>query len=100
MNVEQFISTLPLIFVGLAAGVSLVSFCYNYPVTLKQLSILWVLNFCIDLTGHITRHFKIENHWVYNIYFWILYLSLAYLYAHKIENSYVRGAIRVFYAAF
>jgi len=100
MNVEQFISWFPLFVVGLAAAISLRSFRYHYPVALKQLSLLWVLIFFIDLAGHIIKAYQVNNHWLYNIYYWLQYLSLPYLYYQQIQNQYIRNIIRVFYIAF
>lgn len=100
MNTEQLISTLPIIIVGLAAAISLISFRNHYPLTMKQLSLLWVLNFIADLSGHITKYAGMKNHWIYNIYFWILYLVLAYLYDKQIENKYIHHSIRWFYIVF
>ena len=100
MTSKDFISWFPLVFVGLAAATSLVSFRNNYPDALKKLSVLWVINFCVDLAGHITKHYHIKNQWMYNIYFWIMYLALAWLYDGQINNKYVRFSIRVFYVLF
>jgi len=100
MTSKEFYSTLPLLFVGLAAATSLVSFRYNYPEGLKKLSLFWVFNFFVDLTGHITSHLGIKNHWLYNIYFWIMYLTLAYLYDQQIKNRSVHLSIKWFYIAF
>jgi hypothetical protein len=100
MTGKDFISWFPLVFVGLAAATSLVSFRNNYPDALKKLSVLWVINFCVDLAGHITKHYHIKNQWLYNIYFWIMYLALAYLYDRQINNKYVHFSIRGFYVLF
>jgi len=100
MTGKDFISWFPLVFVGLAAATSLVSFRNNYPDALKKLSVLWVINFCVDLAGHITKHYHIKNQWMYNIYFWIMYLALAWLYDGQINNKYVHFSIRVFYVLF
>lgn len=100
MNIQALISTLPLLVVGLAAATSLVSFRYDYPLALKKLSAFWVFNFCVDLAGHITKHFGIRNHWLYNIYFWLMYLVLAYLYGQQIRSRPIRNSIRVFYFLF
>jgi len=100
MDAKQLISTLPLFVVGLAAAVSLISFRYDYPAPFKKLSVLWVFNFCVDLTGHIYKHLGLKNHWLYNIYFWMLYLSLAYLYYYQIQGRYIRGSIRWFLMLF
>jgi hypothetical protein len=97
MGTSQFILELPLIIVGLTALVSLISFRNNYPLALKKLSALWVFNFCVDLAGHITRYYHINNHWLYNMYFWIMYLVLAHLYDEQISNTYVHRCIRWFY---
>ena len=86
--------------VGLAAAVSLVSFRYPYPAALRILSVFWVFNFMVDLAGHITKYFNIRNHWIYNIYFWIMYLTLAWLYRQQIHNSYVRRSIGWFFIIF
>jgi len=100
MDNSQFISTLPLLFVAAAAGTSLISFRDNYPVAFKKLSVFWVFNFCVDLAGHITKYYNIGNHWLYNIYFWIMYITLAYLYNQQVQNNYVQKSIRGFYIIF
>ena len=97
MTSRDFYSTLPLFFVGLAAVTSLVSFRDNYPDGLKKLSLFWVFNFCVDLCGHITKFYGLKNHWLYNIYFWLMYLVLAHLYDGQVKHKYVHLAIRVFY---
>lgn len=86
--------------VGFAAATSLVSFRYHYPEPLRMMSLLWVLNFFVDFAGHITRYFDIKNHWLYNIFFWIQYLSLAFLYYKQIQSGPIHMVIRVFFAAF
>jgi len=100
MNARQLISILPTFVVGIAAVVSLVSFVYYYPAPLKKLSLLWVLNFCVDIAGLVTLNMGLKNHWLYNIYFWIMYLVLAYLYGTQIQNKKVRQSIRWFYVLF
>ena len=100
MDVRPLISSLPTLVVGIAAGVSLVSFVYHYPAPLKKLSLLWVLNFCVDIAGLITKNMGIKNHWLYNIYFWIMYLVLAYLYGTQIQSRKVQQSIRWFYGLF
>jgi hypothetical protein len=100
MDTKQFIVLLPLLVVGIAALVSLISFYYHYPDALRKLSVLWMVNFLVDLAGHITRHFNLHNHWLYNIYFWAMYLTLAYLYGTQIRSRFVHNCIRVFYMAF
>lgn len=100
MNTKLLISTLPLLMVGCAAATSLISFRYDYPTALRKLSVFWVFNFCIDLCGHITKYFGVRNHWLYNIYFWLMYLTLAYLYDGQVKNRYVHTGIRLFYIAF
>jgi len=100
MNAKLLISTLPLLVVGCAAAVSLVSFRRHYPAALRKLSVFWVFNFCVDLCGHITKYYGLKNHWLYNIYFWLMYLVLAYLYDRQVKNKYVHLAIRAFYIVF
>lgn len=100
MNVKLLISTIPLLVVGCAAAISLISFRYNYPLALKKLSLFWVFNFCIDLSGHIMKYAGVKNHWLYNIYFWLMYLTLAYLYDRQVKNKYVHRGIRLFYIIF
>ena len=100
MDGRQIITSLPTFVVGIAAGVSLVSFVYHYPAPLKKLSLLWALNFCVDIAGLITKNMGLKNHWLYNIYFWIMYLVLAYLYGTQIRNKRVRQSIRWFYGLF
>lgn len=100
MTSRDFYSTVPLFFVGLAAVTSLISFRDKYPDGLKKLSLFWVFNFCVDLAGHVTKHMGIKNHWLYNIYFWIMYLTLAYLYDQQIKNKYVHHSIRWFLMLF
>lgn len=96
MTVKELISTFPLVVVALAAVTSLISFRNNYPDTLKKLSVLWVINFLFDLAGHIVKHYRMQNHWIYNILFWIMFMSLAYIYYPQIHNKHVRTCIRWF----
>lgn len=100
MDTKQIILLLPLLIVGIAAAISLDSFRYRYQKPFKVLSLLWVVNFLVDLAGHIAAHLKISNHFLYNIYFWILYLTLPWIYSTQIQNKYVRSSIRVFYIVF
>jgi uncharacterized membrane protein YidH (DUF202 family) len=100
MQFDQFISWFPLVFVGAAALTSLISFSHQYPNSLKGFSLLWIFNFCVDLTGHILKHLHIRNHWLYNIYDWIFFICLANLYYRQIKNSYIRALIRGFNLAF
>lgn len=97
---EKSISTLPIIIVGLAACISVISFRNHYPVLLKKMAILWMINFCMDMAGHITRYYKMYNNWIYNIWYWIFFLCLAYLYSQKIKSKFVNTIIRYFYACF
>ncbi|HMF73819.1 MAG TPA: hypothetical protein VK616_20200 [Flavitalea sp.] len=95
------ISVFPLIIAGLAAAVSLISFRYYYPASLKKLSLLWVLDlFFIDLAGHIFKTLGIKNHWIYNFYFWIFYMALAYLYSEQIQSKNIRRSICYFHILF
>lgn len=100
MNPQTFISTLPIVIVGIAAFTSLISFKNDYPGPLKKMSILWIINFCMDLAGHITRYYKIRNSWIYNIWYWIFYLSLAYLYQQEIKSKSVNVITQWFYIMF
>jgi hypothetical protein len=100
MTAKDLFSTFPLLVVGLAAATSLISFKYNYPDTLKKLSLLWVVNFLVDLAGHITKYFDIKNHWLYNCYFWIMYLVLAWLYGSVIQDPYVKKSVKWFLVLF
>jgi hypothetical protein len=100
MAVPSLIATFPLLVVGIAAAVSLRAFSRQYPVSLKKLSVLWVINFCVDLAGHITRYYDLKNYWLYNIYFWIMYLAVAHLYEGQIDNAAIRKSIRWFYILF
>jgi hypothetical protein len=100
MTFSEFYSTFPLFVVAVAAATSLISFRNNYPDALKKMSVLWVINFCVDLAGHITKHYGIKNHWLYNVFFWVMCMTLAYLYDRQIKNRYVHGSIRGFYILF
>ncbi|MHA4809496.1 hypothetical protein ACX0G9_15390 [Flavitalea flava] len=100
MTAQFIISTFPLVIVGLAAVVSLVSFRNDFSKALRILSLFWGFNFFVDLTGHITKYYGLKNHWLYNIYFWIMYLVLAYLYDRQIHNKHVHQSIRLFYLVF
>lgn len=96
MSYEQFISVFPITVVGLAAATSLISFRYDYPIALRQLSILWVFNFFADLAGYITRALDIRNLWIYNIDFWVLYMGLAWLYRQQIISRRISAAAGIF----
>ena len=100
MPAVTFITTLPLVVVGMAATVSLVAFTRDYPLPYKKLSVLWMVNFCVDLAGHLMRAQGLKNHWLYNIYFWILYLAVAHIYASQVRHSIVHKSIRWFYILF
>src|SRR6187402_2260430 len=100
MSLEQFIFVFPLSVVGLAAITSLISFRYDYPIALRQLSALWVFNFLADLAGYITRSMGIKNLWIYNIDFWVLYIVLAWLYKQRIGSRRIRAAISMFHFVF
>jgi hypothetical protein len=101
MDAERFILLhLPIVVVGLAAATTLLGFRYHYPITLKMMSVLWLFNFLVDLAGHVTRHLEIKNHWLYNINFWIFFISLSYLYSRQIESNVIRFIIRGFYVVF
>jgi hypothetical protein len=101
MDAERFILLyFPVTIVGLAAATSLLSFRFNYPASLKMMSLLWVYHFLVDLAGNITRYLEIKNHWLYNIHFSILYILLSYLYGRQIESKAVRFIIRGFYIVF
>src|SRR5882757_3580570 len=91
---------LPIYIVGLAAAVSLLSFRFHYPDAMKKLSLLWVFNFAVDLAGNITKHLGIKNHWMYNILFWVMFMTLPYLYHQQIQSKTVRIGIRWFYILF
>ena len=100
MDIPLIIRTLPLVFVGFAAMVSLISFVRHYPLALQKLSLLWVLNFAVDLAGFIIRDRGEKNLWLYNIYFWIMYLALAYLFGTQIRSKGIQKSIRWFYGSF
>jgi hypothetical protein len=100
MDFNQIIKTLPFIIVGCAAAVSLISFVRHYPSPLQKLSLLWVLNFGVDLAAFIVRKQGYYNLWLYNIYFWIMYLVLAHLYGTQIKSRGIQQSIRWFYGLF
>jgi hypothetical protein len=100
MDLTQIIKTVPFVIVGFAAAVSLISFIRHYSSPLKKLSLLWVLNFAVDVAGFIIRARGENNLWLYNMYFWIMYLVLAHLYGTQISNSGIQQSIRWFYGLF
>lgn len=100
MDSSQVILELPIVIVGVAAIVSLSAFRIPGAKALQELSLLWVVNFLTDLAGHITRYYNIKNHWLYNCYFWVLYVVLAHLYHAQIQQKAVKTSIRFFYVLF
>jgi hypothetical protein len=100
MDFGQIIKILPFVIVGCAAAVSLISFVRHYPSPLQQLSLLWVLNFGVDLAAYIIREQGHYNLWLYNIYFWVSDLVLAYLYGTQIRSKGIQQCIRWFYGLF
>src|SRR5688572_32787840 len=96
MPVIQGISWLALSIFGAAAIISLRSFRNNFPADLKWLSLLWVVLFVIDVGGSILKVRNVYNLWVYNIFGWLFYLSLAALYYKKIDHPFIRKCIKVF----
>jgi hypothetical protein len=91
-------SFLPLIFIGLAALISLRAFVTD-SVPLKSLSRLWMVVFVVESIGHFTPEGE-SNHWLYNVYHYFFYLSLANIFYHQLNNEKNRIAIRVFYIVF
>lgn len=95
------ISILPLIIAGLTAAISGISLYYDYPLSLKKLSLLWMSDlFLVDLAGHLIKSMGIKNHWLYNFYFWIFYLGLAYLYRGQIQSEHIRRSVLYFFILF
>lgn len=90
----------PIFIVGLAAAVSLVSFRFHYPATLKKMSVLWVFNFAVDLAGNIIKSLGFINLWLYNILFCIMFMGIAYLYREPIQSKHIRAGIRWFHILF
>lgn len=100
MDSPEIIRTVPTIIVGIAAAISLISFIRHYPSPLQKLSLLWVLNFIVDMAAFIIRSQGYYNIWLYNIYFWIMYLALAHLYGTQIKSKYIQQSIWCFYGLF
>lgn len=99
MSALEIIRSSALMVFGAAATCSLLSFRYHYPTNLRRLSVLWVALFTLDVYGHILGKIG-PNHWLYNVFSWIWYPSLAYLYYHELEDNLVRKIIRIFLIAF
>lgn len=99
MSSLEILRSLALFVFGAAATCSLIGFRYHYPINLKRLSILWVILFLLDVYGNILGRTG-RNHWLYNVFNWIWYASLAYLYYHQLQSQFIRRIIRLFLVAF
>lgn len=96
----ELISWTALCTFGTAALVSLFSFRYTHLAGLRKLSLLWISLFLLDLTGNYMREIEIQNHWLYNIFNWIFYMGLAFLYYHQLQNRIIRTIIKIFMIVF
>jgi hypothetical protein len=96
----ELISWLALCAFGTAALVSLFSFRHTHLSGLKRLSLLWILLFLIDVVGNYMREMNLTNHWLYNIYDWIYYMGLAFLYYHQLQSPLVKTIIKIFLIVF
>ncbi len=96
----EIIPWLALCTFGIAALVSLRSFTHDFPFELKALSVLWIILFLLDVTGNIMKEKEIHNHWLYNIFGWLFYLPLAWLYYRRITGPWMRKLIKLFVVVF
>jgi hypothetical protein len=83
-----------------AAIASLRAFIYAYPTNLRRLSVLWIFLFLLDLIGNILMQMHIKNHWVYNVFNWVWYPSLAYLYYSELNSRLIKQIIVCFLIMF
>lgn len=100
MSTIEIIRWFALFVFGVSAAVSLISFYYDYPLNLKLLSILWMLLFLIDVFGNMLGRMHMQNYWLYNIFSWIWYPSLAYLYSRKLKSQLIGNIILLFLMVF
>lgn len=96
----EFLSWTMLCVFGAAAIVSLFSFRHAHLVGLRKLSLLWITLFLLDLVGYSMREMNLSNHWLYNIYNWIFYTAVVFLYYHQLQSPIVKTIIKIFMIVF
>lgn len=99
MSLNQFITVLPLFFIGLAAVISTRAFATSLPLPLKMLSRLCLITFAVELAGHLTRD-QNNNFWIYNIFHVFYYIYLANIYYHTLTSENIKMVIPLFYVTF
>lgn len=97
MSLSQALSLLPLVFIGSAALISLRAFIYSFSAPLKVFSMVWIIVFTIEIAGHLMSG---SNHWLYNIFYPFLYLSLTYIYQQVLQSAFIQKLIQIFYISF
>lgn len=93
---DQVISFLPLVFISLAALVSIRAFLMESPGPLRMFARLCVITFFVELTGHLTKE-QSPNHWLYNIFNIFYYIYLANIFYHQLRSEKIKILIPVFY---
>jgi hypothetical protein len=96
LTLQLVVSKIPLLLIAVAAFVSLRSFRHNVPLPYKHFSLLWLLVFMTELLGHTLQVLAIPNHWLYNVFNFVFYLTLVHIYSNllglkniiKIRNAF------------
>jgi hypothetical protein len=99
----RIISLIPLLFIAAAMMVSWGIFSYAKTPQVKPLrvlSIIWTTLFIVELAGHITGHFNIKNHLMYNIYYPFFYMAIAYVYRSQLNRPIMKKYIDYFIFGF
>ena len=90
---------LPLLFIAIAALVSVRAHVGVYPQPLKILSSLWIAMFIVELLGHYLRDEQI-NHWMYNAFYLAYFPVLANVFSYILTNEKIKVSIQFFYVVF
>lgn len=85
------------VMMGLTALVSLRVYFVGAPPAMRMLSQLWTIMFALEVVGYFTRE---GNVWIYNLFNFLYFFFLAYIYFQVLERELVRLIIQVFYGGF
>ncbi|HUR67459.1 MAG TPA: hypothetical protein VMZ03_13995, partial [Chitinophagaceae bacterium] len=96
MTTQKVISLVPMLFITLAAITGASGF-KKFRFGVKIMVVAWMLVLLVETAGHITGFFKIRNLWMYNIFFLLWFLTIAFAYQSVLQQNIMRKVITFFY---
>jgi hypothetical protein len=96
MTTNKLLSLVPMLFITAAACTGLWRF-RKLESAVKIMSVAWMLVFLTEATGHTLGFFNIKNHWLYNIFYLLWFLTLALAFRMSLFNKNLKRIIIGFF---